>query len=571
MSTAAVICEVAAATDPRFGREGCEIYLEGILRQAVPVLSLLDREPESPTSGCFDRTFWAWKFSDFPGARFQEGLCFLSFLHATPLPGSDYQGNEALLRWIAGGFDFWCGIQRNGGDFDEAYPLERSLAATAFTSFYLSEAWELVGQALPRETRTRFVRSLERAGDWLIRNDETHGFLSNHLAAASAALFHAHRITGEARFESRGRTFLERILGHQSREGWYDEYGGADPGYQTHGSFYLERILELTGDSDLQRSLNDSYRFMAEFIHPDRSLGGEYTSRNTQTYYPAAFEMAASRSGAASWIAEQMRPAVRSLSAAGLGTVDAYNLFPLLNNNVFALRASLAGKELASPEPPDRSDGVRHFPAAGIAIVRRSHYDLYISVIKGGVVKAFDRRNGQLALSDCGYVGALRGGGTLSSQWVDADRNVRIHDDHIEIEGDFYQVSRPVMSPWRFVAFRLFSLVLGRVPGFSAFLKSVLVRVLIYRKRVLPLSFVRRIRFGEDFVEIEDELCGDAAGKVETLRQADAFTTIHMGSSRYFVPGELSQSRAPLSQDEAQVDVVELANGIHRKRRVAIG
>ena len=52
--------------------EGAEIYLDAIKQQAVRTLGLLDREQYSRTFGCMDRTFWAWKFTDFSGARFQE-------------------------------------------------------------------------------------------------------------------------------------------------------------------------------------------------------------------------------------------------------------------------------------------------------------------------------------------------------------------------------------------------------------------------------------------------------------------------------------------------------------------
>ena len=47
---------------------------------------------------------------------------------------------------------FWCTIQHADGSFDEAYPFERSLAATAFTTFYVGEALEFAGdEAVGRE------------------------------------------------------------------------------------------------------------------------------------------------------------------------------------------------------------------------------------------------------------------------------------------------------------------------------------------------------------------------------------------------------------------------------------
>lgn len=540
-------------------------FLEAITARIPRVLGMLDREPFSPTHGCGDRNYWAWKFVDFPGARFQEGLCALAYLHAHPFAGSPYHANPRLREWIAAGFDFWAGIQRPDGDFDEAYPLERSLAATAFTTFYLAEAWGFLEGDLPEPTRERFLRGIERAADWLVRNDETHGFLSNHLAAAAGALLHAHRITGLARFEARGRYFLDRILEHQSTEGWYDEYGGADVGYQTHGSFYLARCLELGGPGELGESLERSFRFLAHFVHPDGSLGGEYASRNTQTYYPAAFEMLAASSGAARWIADALRPSVSSLAAAGLGSVDAYNLYPLLNNYVFAHRAAvLRGAEGAAPEPPQPESGSVHFPDAGLWVLRRPRYQLVVGLQKGGVVKLFDRERARLAGSDCGWIGRLRDGGVVSSQWEEPGRDVHVSDEEIRIEGRFAQISRPVMTPARFLAFRLFTLTLGRVPRVARWVKALLVRVLIYRKREVSLTFCRTIVPGDDGVEIRDRLAGSA--QLARLERGEIFTTIHMGSSRYFVPHELA---LPGDGRGEAVPVDELTAGVERARRIA--
>ena len=86
--------------------ETAQPFEEGIRAQLVRVIGMLDRERFSPTSGCFDRTFWCWKFVDFPGARFQEGLCVLSYVWAHDHPGNSYFANPRLLEWIGQGFEF---------------------------------------------------------------------------------------------------------------------------------------------------------------------------------------------------------------------------------------------------------------------------------------------------------------------------------------------------------------------------------------------------------------------------------------------------------------------------------
>jgi hypothetical protein len=544
-------------------------YSRAILEQAPRVLSLLDRERLSPTAGCMDRTYWAWKFVDFPGARYQEGLCVLAFLHSTNVVGNPFYGSPALAEWIASGLRFWSKIQHRDGSFDEAYPYERSLAATAFTSFYVSEALGLAGDALPRDVVTRTDETLARAGRWLCRNDETHGFLSNHLAAAAAALRLIHERTGDSAFRNRSGYFTARILARQSSEGWYEEYGGADPGYQSHGSFYLARLWELTQDDELAASLERAMTFLAHFVHADGSIGGEYASRNTQTYYPAAFEIFARRSGAASWIAETMRPSVTSAAAAGLRAIDVHNLFPVLNNLVFAYRAGAGGAEPVEPAEPSAAEPMVWFPHAGIARVRRDRYDAYVGVSKGGVVKVFDRRAQRLAYSDCGYIGALPGGAVATTQFDDRDRCAHVKPNRVEVSGGFIEASRPVMRPVRFAAFRLFSLTVGRLAGAARWLKNQLVRTLIYRRRPLDARFRRVLEFQDDSVTVIDELGGRALARFICLEWGELFTTIHMGSARYFVANELDAHAAARAHGERTIDPAKAVAGIELRRIVS--
>jgi hypothetical protein len=547
-----------------------EIYSTSILEQAPHVLSLMDREPLSPTAGCCDRTYWAWKFVDFPGARFQEALCVLSFLYATPLENNPYFHNTRLLDWIGLGMRFWSSLQHSDGSFDEAYPLERSLAATAFTTFYMGEALEFLRSDLPKDLQTQVRQTMARAGRWLIKNDETHGFLSNHLSAAAAALYHVYRITGEEMFEQRSRYFIEKILSRQSREGWYEEYGGADPGYQTHGSFYLVRHWQLSQNKDLAESLGRSMTFLAHFVHPDGSLGGEYASRNTQTYYPAAFEMFAAYHPVAAWIAETMRPSVVNGAAVSLRSVDSYNYFPFLNNFVFAYLACRDKNRIPlQPEEPSRQPGLVWFPEAGIARIRRKRYDAYIGIAKGGVLKVFDRSHKKLVYSDCGYIGRLHTGQLFSTQYEDPHRIFSVEPDKIEVKGIFFEISRPTMEPFRFVAFRLFTLSFGHLTGLGRWLKRYLVKVLIYRKRPLKIQFQRIIKFNETGVDVYDEISGPDGERVENLQWGEVFTTIHMGSSRYFIPNELG-GEGPVSNSTTSYEVnpKQIASGVKLQRRI---
>jgi hypothetical protein len=532
-----------------------ELYWSQVLREVPRTLGMMDREPLSPTAGCCDRTYWAWKFTDFPGARFQESVCVMAFLHQADRSDNPYYRNERLLAWLDLGLRFWTRIQHSDGSYDEAYPNERSLAATAFTAFYAAEALSLCGESLEPDAHAAVMESLTLAGKWLCRNDEEHGMLSNHLAAAAAALLHIHRLTGSSEFKRRSEFFTDRILKRQSSEGWFEEYGGADPGYQTHGSFYLARMWQLTGDEELLAALKRSVEFLSQCIHPDGSLGGEYASRNTQTYYPAAFEMLAPVDDGSRWIAQRMQSSVVDGAAAGLQGIDAWNYFPLLNNLVFAYHAACAGGD--APVVARNTEGapaLTWFPDAGIARIHAGGATIVIGTSKGGTVKAFAAGDGRLTFSDCGYIGRLGDQKVCSTQYLDRGRRTDVSDTRVVVRGVVVECARPVMSPARFVAFRSFMLTIGVMPSVAQWLKRQLVRVLISRRRELQISFQRTIEVQPGQLIIEDELAGPDLSRLTELWRGASFTTVHMGSSRYFIANEIRSAGSPTGLDPVPLD-----------------
>lgn len=511
----------------------------------------MDREAPSLTYGACDRTYWGWKFTDFSGARFQEALYALAWMYSTPFPDNKMYNEPRVMNWIVAGFRHWQDLQHADGSFDEAYPFERSLAATAFTGFYLGEAYLKLGDAIPLEIRDTLRESFSSAGDWLCSNDEHHGILSNHLAAAAAALVVISKITGQSRHEQRSRHFLQRIFSRQSTEGWYEEYGGADFGYQTHGAFYLARVWQLTGDEELLDSLKRSVAFLACFVHPNGTLGGEYGSRNTSFYFPAAFEMLAPVCPEAVTIAHFMRASVARQDAAGLAAVDAYNLCPLLNNYLFAWDAAATFADV--PTLPFAKTGQWNFPQAGLLVHVTDTYQAVFAPSKGGVVKIYDKRSGKLAFSDCGYWAETGDGTRVSSQSFSLTNDVRMELGHGFVRVPFTRINQQLMSPLLFLGFRLFTLTVGRHARVARILKTVLVKTLVSRRKTVAAFLEREIEFFDEEVKIRDRVSMDSANPLRNLTLGTKFSSIHMGSSRYFQFDELDlpdiNGEAPLVRE----------------------
>lgn len=513
------------------------VYWCAARAEIARVLSWQDRESFSRTYGCFDRTYWCWKFTDFAGARFQEGVFTLAHLFTTPLVDNPLYHEPRALRWIQAGLGFWQRLQRRDGSFDEAYPFEHSLAATAFTGFYVGEAFLRARDTLSDPGAA--VGTFARAGAWLCRNDERHGVLSNHLAAAAAALYVIFRITGEARFERRCWQFVQRIYDHQSREGWYEEYGGADPGYQTQCTFYLARLWQYTREAPLRESLARSLSFLKHCVHPNGTLGGEYGSRNTEFFFPAGCEMLAGGVPDAARIACFMRSCVPEGRMAGLWAMDAQNMLPMLNNYLFATdhAASLDGGEGA--DLPCQTAGEWWFPDAGLLIKSTPTFYAIVGLGKGGVVKVYDKVHRTLAVSDCGYVARLSTGAVASTQSLRRRPAWTRAPGACTVEADFVPLVQRLPTTWLFLAFRGFSTTLGRAQGVGYWLKNRLVQFLMRPGRAVPLRLTRQVELGADAVTVTDEIVAGKGVRVVECRRSEKFAAIHMGSSRYFQWEEL--------------------------------
>src|SRR5262249_18504338 len=132
-------------------------------------------------------------------------------------------------------------ITARDGSLVEAFPNEKSFCVTALVAFDILFAAEHLASHVESARLAAWRETAAPLIDFIVRNNETHAVISNHLATGVAALT---RWTGPglSATEKRARELLGIILEHQSQEGWYCEYGAADPGYETLGLYYLADV-----------------------------------------------------------------------------------------------------------------------------------------------------------------------------------------------------------------------------------------------------------------------------------------------------------------------------------------
>jgi hypothetical protein len=539
------------------------------IQEALPrIISMLDREPISQTFGCADRLFWSWKFTDFAGSRFQEVTFLLSELALSPEIISDQKINqEMLVEWTRSSINFWSTLQHKDGSFDEAYPYERSLAATAFTCFYVGEGFLNIFNFYSPEDQLRLQKVFHSAGNWLCKNNEQHGVLSNHLAAAAAALDTIFKITGDKKFSERRDHFINNILEKQSSEGWYEEYSGADIGYQSHTIFYLAYIWTKTKDVLLLDSLRKSIQYFVYFVHLNGSIGGEYSSRNTRFFMPAGFEILANEIPEAASIINFLRVFVHEGNLIGLKAMDPQNIFPLVNNYIFAYKLSRLNKEKINRPLPFEKIGIKKFHKSGHIIVSTTEFQMIIGTSKGGVVALFPKKErGKPSWLDSGIAVEFKSGKKASSQGLLFGAVNKINDTNIEITSNFVGINQILMSPEKFIVFRLITFLSIVSSPFAYFLKNILVKMLIKRKKIYPLKLVRNIQWSNNKVSISDSLRMDKPCIIKRGFIGGRFSAIHMGSSRYFEPEEILEANPTRIMSDEEISYLNLNHNININR-----
>lgn len=517
-------------------------FYQSLILNKIPfLLSLEDREKFSPTYGCFDRTYWQWKFMDFPCTRYQEALFSISYVYSHNFENNIYYRNRRLLEWIEAGFIFLRKIQHKDGSFDEAYPFERSFVATGFNLFYLTEVFLLIQKYIGETTRRQILQSLKKAAEWIIKNDETHAFISNHRLGACAGLYNLSKILGEKKFEQGCWEIWDTVRDKQSADGWFSEYGGADPGYLTQGIYYAAVLYEKSKNKEVFDALGKVLDFIKYFIHPDGSIGGEYGSRNTEFYFPGGFEILAKYYPIAETICRKMIPPIKQYRVPHIDNVDVYNMIPILNSTITGCLFCTQNNHTELLPYYSSSDFTKIFSDFKIYVRKLNNLYIIIGISKGGVVKVYDIEKGELLQSLAGIFGEINGR-IVTSQFIHRkDFTTKIDNNMISIKGPLIFANLSKMSPFKMMVLRFMGWFFG-FSGFAArYIKRVIVYNLIFRKRNTKWSFERIISIDmQEGIKVVTKTYGLPEGLFEEMK---IHTSYHMGSSKYYKFSDLFTGR----------------------------
>ena len=508
-------------------------YLRQLYRALPRLLARFDCDPTSATYGFGDRTYWAWKLIDFPNATYQGAVNGVARLcKAELLP--DWMSDDAALKWIQMFMQGAKGTTARNGSLAEALPNEGSFCVTALVAADTLIAIDCLEDRLDTSQKAEALDIVEPWINFLHGQDETHGMISNHLAVAVLALALWQKITGEDT-APRAKLFLDRILAHQSPEGWFCEYDGADPGYQSWATSSLCQVHRLQPNWGLEQPLKTSLDFLQYFAHPDGSYGGIYGSRMTRFCFPAGFEALATEFPVSDLLAKNMRQAIDGHALVTLDAIDEPNLVPLFNDYALAAveYASRPKEETAhaSSLPSDGPAFRKHFSEAGLFIDRGPRHYTIISTHKGGALLHFE--DDICVLNDPGFVAKDTKDRIFTSQFYDRNTKVDSQGDNLKITANIRPVKRQLPTPFRFIILRILSLTLFRSLRLGNAIKNILAKLLVTAKPRPIGTVVRTVTLGKN-MKYTDRMDNESSEQQLTAIKAPRFSAIHMASQGYW-------------------------------------
>ncbi|MGE4505109.1 MAG: hypothetical protein AB7D51_07150 [Desulfovibrionaceae bacterium] len=499
------------------------------LAPLVPrLLTQLERDPDSPNFGSFDRDFWHYKMRDFSSAILQQGALSVHALAGLKLPGNPLFGNPRALEWARAGVSFLLARQLPGGGFEEYYPFESGYPPAAFGLY--AAGLLLRGRGWPELSSQQAARVQKGCG-WLLANPETRAL--NQEAAGLAALALCLRVPGvqvdAALLEAR----LEAFFDSQSEEGWFPEYGGPDLGYLCVTVDCLWDYYELSGDARAMRAMERAVGYVAAMLGPGGRTPVMINSRNTDYLVPYGL----ARLGAANPLASACARAIFERIAEAdhfLHATDDRYLCHYVGQSFFRSLAHL--DDLCEPAPlPCEAGDEFFFPEAGQYVLHRGGESLYFAGRKGGVVALL----GASGVIDADFGWRVPLGKKIGVTHWQPDNPalgwemalLKESETTVSTTGRLHAQGFAASTPLRHMALRVLSWLFGN--KLIPFLKNKL----IFRAASLPVTFTRELRIGPGGMILSDAFsCLPEGARPEPAPHA---SLRHVASAARMSPEEL--------------------------------
>ena len=521
---------------------GSSVYWPRTESEVRRAMSLQDFNPASATYGCCDRAFWQYRtISSFAAGTMQQLALPFAVLFDTCFPGNEWHQDATMLDRARAAMLFWARVQHPSGSVDEWYRNEHSYCATAFTTFGVADAYRRLREHMQPVERDEITRALARAATWL--SERFNDDVMNQNLAACAALSTVHQLDGDAAVGNAYRRTWQRSLEHQNDEGWFIEYGGADPGYSLL-ALDLLALLDRGGRAEAVEPATRLSRFLASLAVGQADMAGRLGSRGTEHSFPFGAEAFAEVIPDSAAVAAHLRAAIERNAINDPRTVDdrylAYFYLPS-----FVLASTLGARSVAAAPAVEAVS----WPASGFVVWRRHGADLVCSTHRRG---AFNVYAPPLPVHhNLGYWLETTDDRRFATCAWSEDVDVSHETNRLVVKGACVRVDDTLPLLRHEVAFRAATRWLFVWPPLAGWFHRFITKRKITRRRPGPVTFTREMSQRDNQLVVRDlfELRPGAARIRAVTPVAD--TDVHSPSARLSGASRIDNITVPRSTAEA--------------------
>ncbi|MCC8417821.1 MAG: hypothetical protein LN588_04975 [Rickettsia endosymbiont of Bryobia graminum] len=457
-------------------------YIQIIVTESLKRwLQSINMDNTSKFYGCADREYWAWKTKDFNNGTWQGGLA--GFLDAKNLLDIDEEQISYIVEaCIIGSHN----IQRSNGSYEEAYPYESSLCVTALVVFNLSYSYLQYKHYFSDVALKHLTELLKKALSYLENNTETHGKISNHIATIEFSILLASKVLDQPLDFSRIDQFFDTQ--HQL-EGWFTEYHGADPGYQTLLMHYCNVAIDILNLKNYQKYLLKSLNFISKFAYKNGDFAGEVGARGTAIFYPSCI-LSDNDYNLTSWFLFKHSKFLGYINPVN---IDANNFVPVFNSwSYFLKKLPISEKQ----EQPISTSSFEYLKDAGFILV---NYDSVSTIISfnTGCIKLLKFENNHWVDH------------TITSFYNDKYttqglpiKNIIFKDQFLKFTYQYHLRKHPINTPFKSSIIRLISRLIYRVPLLQRLFKVLLVKLIMSSDRVFTSEIDIELNLKEGMFKI---------------------------------------------------------------------
>ncbi|MGM0519936.1 MAG: hypothetical protein ACQERD_09875 [Campylobacterota bacterium] len=501
-----------------------DLYYTNILNKSERIFTALDRDPHSPTYGCFDRDYWHYKIRDFSSMVLHQASLSVDFLYNWKYDKNIYYDKKVLQNWVSGSIQHWNAEQLQSGSFNEYYPNEEGYPPTAFSLYTMAILIYEKGYV-----NNDSIKHIEKASSWILENSEKEA--SNQEAIGICGVYLSSLIDGVNVDQKKLEKRFNEFFASQDQEGWFPEYHGPDIGYLSVTMDALWDYYRFSQDKRALEAMRKAADFIELFFTNSGNLPVMINSRNTDYVVPyGIFNLAKTDKGYHSLFYKVLKKITEPFNYLET-TDDRYLCHYVYTSSTRAIEALEYFKQLDTIKLKELKS--QRLSNSGIIINKTNRYTTYINTKKGGIVYIYDQDNLIYTNHGFRYIDDKIIGVT---HWLTGNNKVDIKnvsgEINILIEGSFTSRKWLVPTPLKHIILRAVTFTLGKK------IIPILKKFFIFGDKKIDINFDRQIVISKNNIQLIDKILSDTLD-LSKVEESPYYSLRHVSSAVRFTPDEL--------------------------------